>query len=259
MIMGERARGGARPPADANVGAGCDESAEHRAWRLEREERLTGDARASQQARRDAGVTRRAKSATEDGLRRAEVLALLSYGDIIDLPAHVSYTHPHQPAEVRAAQFAPFAALSGYGDEISETARLTRRRPELADDERESIEHALELVARRVDEARDGAGPLPSVDLTAFVPDPRKEGGSCERVRGRAVSVNRRARTLTVDVDGGAGEPDGRGARPPADGAWPGTGTGAKTGLGTGRVAGRVDVPIGDIVRIEVGGAEAVG
>ena len=56
-----------------------------------------------------------------------------SYEDIIHLPHHVSTVHPHMPVSDRAAQFAPFAALTGYGDVIKETARQTDAKPELSE------------------------------------------------------------------------------------------------------------------------------
>ena len=49
--------------------------------------------------------------------------ARILYGDIIDLPHHQSSVHPHMSLYDRAAQFAPFAALTGYEDVIRETAR----------------------------------------------------------------------------------------------------------------------------------------
>ena len=55
----------------------------------------------------------------------------MNYEDIIGLPHHVSQRNPHMPVSDRAAQFAPFAALTGYGDVIQETARQTEERPEL--------------------------------------------------------------------------------------------------------------------------------
>ena len=61
------------------------------------------------------------------------------YEDIIDLPHHVSPNRPHMSALERAAQFAPFAALSGYGDAVNETARLTDRRLELDEYAKEEL------------------------------------------------------------------------------------------------------------------------
>ena len=70
----------------------------------------------------------------------------MNYDDIINLPHHVSERHPHMPVSDRAAQFAPFAALTGYGDVIKETARLTEARPELSEDERAEMDQTLRAV-----------------------------------------------------------------------------------------------------------------
>ena len=76
------------------------------------------------------------------------------YGDIISLPHHVSNTHPHMPVADRAAQFAPFAALTGYGEVIKETARRTDAEPELTEDEKERL-RAAELLGKRFGLFRD--------------------------------------------------------------------------------------------------------
>ena len=68
------------------------------------------------------------------------------YDDIIRLPHHVSSVHPHMPVSDRAAQFAPFAALTGYGDVIKETARQTDARPELSEDEKEALDYKIQLA-----------------------------------------------------------------------------------------------------------------
>ena len=65
------------------------------------------------------------------------------YDDIISLPHHVSSSHPRMPQSDRAAQFSPFAALTGYEDAIDETARHTEERPELADGGRDELEKAM--------------------------------------------------------------------------------------------------------------------
>ena len=89
------------------------------------------------------------------------------YDDIIDLPHHVSKKHPQMSMLDRAAQFSPFAALTGYGDAIDEAARLTETRIELDDSERQEIDRILR-------EAYETGYP---VKITHFVPDERKEGG----------------------------------------------------------------------------------
>jgi len=88
------------------------------------------------------------------------------YKDIINLPHHVSSTHPQMSMINRAAQFSPFAALTGYDDAIEETARLTDSRIELTEAEEDEISRKLGRLQRG-----------DSVELTWFVPDRRKTGG----------------------------------------------------------------------------------
>ena len=73
----------------------------------------------------------------------------MDYGDIIDLPHHISPRHAHLSMESRAAQFSPFAALTGYGDAIDETARLTAARIELDDDRKAELDEKLRLCRTR--------------------------------------------------------------------------------------------------------------
>lgn len=95
------------------------------------------------------------------------------YKDIIDLPHHVSDVHPQMSMINRAAQFSPFAALTGYDDAIEETARLTDSRIELTEAEEDEISRKLGRLQRG-----------DTVELTWFVPDKRKAGGryNAERV-----------------------------------------------------------------------------
>ena len=65
------------------------------------------------------------------------------YSDIINLPHHVSRNHPPMPMMNRAAQFAPFAALTGYEDVIQETGRLTDEFIELSDDDKERLNQKI--------------------------------------------------------------------------------------------------------------------
>ena len=101
------------------------------------------------------------------------------YSDMLDLPHHVSTRHAHLPMESRAAQFSPFAALTGYGDAIDETARLTDPLALLDDDRKAELDEKLRLL-------RDA---LPqTVRITYFVPDARKAGGA---YRTDAVTVKK--------------------------------------------------------------------
>ena len=94
-----------------------------------------------------------------------------TYEDIINLPHHVSKKHPQISRESRAAQFAPFAALTGYGDAVEETARITGSRIELGEEMKAIINDKLNIINLHIKER-------PQVTLTYFVPDVRKDGGS---------------------------------------------------------------------------------
>lgn len=93
-----------------------------------------------------------------------------NYDDIIHLPHHVSTRHPRMSAIDRAAQFSPFAALSGYDDAIRETLRQTERR--IGSDEDEKVEINRKLRYLKAVEAEH-----PMASFVYFVPDARKEGG----------------------------------------------------------------------------------
>ena len=111
------------------------------------------------------------------------------YDDIIDLPHHVSKRHPQMPADERAAQFSPFAALTGYGAVICETARLTDRKMELSENMKEELERKLtELCARNCEG-----------EITFFVPDERKEGGAYVTAEGRVKKTDDAERAVVLE------------------------------------------------------------
>ena len=95
---------------------------------------------------------------------------IAAYADIIGLAHHVSASRPHMSLADRAAQFAPFAALTGYGEAVSETERLTGREIALTDAEADVLNHRMARLAAH-------AGEHPRVTVTHFVPDTRKAGG----------------------------------------------------------------------------------
>lgn len=101
-----------------------------------------------------------------------------AYEDIIHFPHHRSPNRPHMPAADRAAQFAPFAALTGYGEVIKETARRTDAAPELTEDERERLDQKLHSLLNM-------PGGPPELLITYFVPDEKKAGGEYRRTAGR--------------------------------------------------------------------------
>ena len=114
------------------------------------------------------------------------------YDDIIHLPHHVSQTHPQMPMYDRAAQFSPFAALTGYGAVIRETGRLTETRPELDEDARDELNRRLTLLAALLERR-------PLVTLTYFQPDARKEGGACLTITGIVRKIDEYHRILITE------------------------------------------------------------
>lgn len=68
------------------------------------------------------------------------------YGDIIGLPHHRSKKRPHMPVQERAAQFSPFAALTGYESAVSEAARLTEDMAELSEDQKEMLDEQFRRI-----------------------------------------------------------------------------------------------------------------
>ena len=105
------------------------------------------------------------------------------YDDIIDLPHPVSENHPQMPMIDRAAQFSPFAALTGYDAAIVETARLTDQKRELSEDQKQAIGRQLHELQKRI-------RTHPSVTVVYFEPDRRKSGGSYKTVTGTADKVD---------------------------------------------------------------------
>lgn len=113
------------------------------------------------------------------------------YDDIIDLPHHVSATRPRMSMIDRAAQFSPFAALTGYDAAIKETGRLTDRRIELSEDERIVLDRKQQILL-------DHIGDRPEVSITYFVPDERKDGGAYVTVTGKVKRIDEFERCITL-------------------------------------------------------------
>jgi hypothetical protein len=105
------------------------------------------------------------------------------YSDIINLPHHVSRNHPQMPMEARAAQFAPFAALTGYDTVIHETARQTDKQVELE-------EYDNERLNRIFSELMDSLEEHPMVTVSYFKPDEHKAGGAYVTVTGQLKKVD---------------------------------------------------------------------
>jgi len=110
-----------------------------------------------------------------------------NYDDIIHLPRHVSKRHPQMSLYNRAAQFAPFSALTGYGEAIAETARQTNPKIEMMEDDRQLMDRKLLLLTNHLEEE-------PTITITYFQPDGRKSGGQYLTMTGvvKAIRTNER-------------------------------------------------------------------
>ena len=103
------------------------------------------------------------------------------YNDIITLPHHSSDVRAHMSLHDRAAQFAPFAALTGYDSAIGETARLTDAKLTLSEEQENILSERIHIIMEHIQEK-------PEVNVTYFIPDKRKPGGAYVTA---AVSVRR--------------------------------------------------------------------
>jgi hypothetical protein len=99
------------------------------------------------------------------------------YDDIINLEYHKSKKHPPMSLYARSAQFAPFAALTGYEDAVRETSRITSERIELDDELKSILDMKLQLI-------RENIGKKEEIKFTYFEPDERKEGGAYVTIDG---------------------------------------------------------------------------
>ena len=107
------------------------------------------------------------------------------------LPHHVSKTRPQMPMSDRAAQFAPFAALTGYDSAIKETGRLTNERIELDEDALTALNVKYQFLMDALDEE-------PEIKITYFKPDERKAGGEYISAIGAVKKVDDFERLITM-------------------------------------------------------------
>ena len=113
------------------------------------------------------------------------------YDEIINLPRHVSKTRPQMPLSDRAAQFAPFAALTGYDSAIKETGRLTDERIELDEEALAALDRKYQLLMDALDDA-------PEVTIIYFQPDERKAGGQYVSATGTVKKVDTFGRRILL-------------------------------------------------------------
>ncbi len=114
------------------------------------------------------------------------------YDAILHLPHHVSEKHPPIPMEERAAQFSPYAALTGFGAVINETRRLTDPRQILSEETLAQLNRQYQLLLEHLPER-------PKITVTYFQPDGRKEGGADLTLTGRVKKVDAYEQRLVLE------------------------------------------------------------
>jgi hypothetical protein len=113
------------------------------------------------------------------------------YDDIINLPHHVSSTRPQMSMIDRAAQFSPFAALTGYDAAIKETGRLTDEKIELDEEALSNLNMKFQILFEKPDEQ-------PDIAITYFKPDETKSGGSYLTTTDKIKKVDEYERIITT-------------------------------------------------------------
>ena len=106
-----------------------------------------------------------------------------NYEDIINLPHHTSKKHPRMSLEARSAQFAPFAALTGYDEVLIETARLTNERIEIDETIKAIIDSKLQVLKENIKD-------MPLATFMYFVPDSKKKGGKYVEKTGKVNKID---------------------------------------------------------------------
>ena len=115
-----------------------------------------------------------------------------NYEDIINLPHHTSKKHPRMSLEARSAQFAPFAALTGYDEVLIETARLTNERIEIDDTIKVIIDSKLQIIKEHIKE-------MPLITFMYFVPDSKKDGGKYVTITGNVKKIDEYRNVFVLD------------------------------------------------------------
>ena len=113
------------------------------------------------------------------------------YDDIINLPHYEPKYHPRMSMWNRAAQFAPFAALTGYDAAIQESNRVTDDWIDLGESSNEELNRKMELILSKLSEQ-------PHVTIEYFVPDEHKEGGSYQSYTGNIKRIDEYEKTMVM-------------------------------------------------------------
>lgn len=116
----------------------------------------------------------------------------MSYEDILEHPHHVSKNHPAMSMRERAAQFSPFAALTGHSDAIRETARLTQEESSLDENRLQELNEQMAELGSRLPGH-------PYIKVRCYVPDEKKAGGSYRCIQGTLKRIDRLHRELLLE------------------------------------------------------------
>jgi hypothetical protein len=115
-----------------------------------------------------------------------------NYEDIINLPHHISKKYPRMSLDARSAQFAPYAALTGYDEVLAETARITNARIEIDENLKTIIDSKLQIIKENIKNK-------PQISVVYFVPDLKKNGGKYVTVNGNVKKIDEYRNVLVLD------------------------------------------------------------
>lgn len=114
------------------------------------------------------------------------------YDDIINLPHHISKKHPRMSLEARSAQFAPFAALTGYEELLKETSRLTDEEIEMSEDQKELLDSKIQILKENIETT-------PLATVTYFIKDSKKDGGMYQTITGKIIKINEYTQSIIFE------------------------------------------------------------
>ena len=114
------------------------------------------------------------------------------YDDIINFPHHISKKHPQMSIEARSAQFAPFAALTGYEDLLKETSRITDEEVEINEDQKEILDMKIQILKEYIDTK-------PLVCAVYFIKDNLKSGGKYETLIENVIKINEYSQSIIFE------------------------------------------------------------
>ena len=114
------------------------------------------------------------------------------YNDIINLPHHISKKHPQMSIDARSAQFAAFAALTGYDDEIKETSRITTEKIEIAEGLKMLLDEKINIIKYKI-------SLKPEIIVTYFIKDDKKNGGRYTTIVGKVRKIDEYRNLLLLE------------------------------------------------------------